>query len=1486
MSEDSEGFVFGDSHSNDHRSLLGADDDQSETVPSTGGTPGNPPSGTKPDPSDKDNTPVDPSGTSGTSGTDKPRKRDTDTNWYMGKVPQCPVTLGLYGQNFISWKSLMPIYLQMDDDVWKVVNGTLVEPVPTPPSTKLSDDQLPELKRYQNANKKARVILFSSMNDRLIIQEFYGQTQNITAANIWESLEKKFGSRMALRQGTAITQLMSFKFKKNKSIDENLERFKTLQNQLADSGIEIDPKVQTEKLLSSLPPMWDALRLAWAARSDDDKDLNSLIQIIKTESIRQDRNAETLDDVNALVTNLRIGQRNFPNRRNQNRHSGQRQAQNQHRSNAGNGQYQPRPRRGRPGMRNPTQSNRCYNCGGQGHFKSQCRRPRRNMGNTRPNRQQPRNPRANAVDAQEPEAFMAQSIGSHFKSTSFLVDSGASHHMIGSRKWFTQYVKGQGTRDVRLASNQRLKVAGQGEACLTAKSENKLVDLELKNVLLVPRIRKNLLSISQLTDDGFEIKVKNDELTMIKNKIAIKVPKVNGLYRLKANLCSQQYTVNNAECAPVQENEASGMTVSKPVKENSKAKQSLISLHRRYAHINKEYIKKFLDSQSIKYIDDFEQCDSCVQGKQTRASYHSKPFESKAKKPGTVYADLCTMPTETLGNAKHFLMIVDEYSKFCKVYFLKNKGETAYYVEKYVKWFQNLFGYDIQRFHSDGGREFQNETIQEILHKAGAEQTSSCARTPAQTGLAERAHRTFMNLTRTVMIAAGLEDEKPLWGEAMNYVTTVWNMIVVQDHTKKTAYEVFYGKKAYVSKLREFGAKCYVLNKDVQRGKLQKRGKPVRLVGYLEHSLGYRVWDEETDTIERTKDVVFEDTDKQETAKPKKIKVSNAPQMDENTDDETSESSMPQSSAAADASVRPRTSLQVRKRDSQGAVLERKIINTEGHDTQYVVVRPDSPMPDTGPQAHVHEIDNALSDDDNTEKVSIGYKEPSSYHEAITGPERHFWLAAIQEELDAMKKLSVWEEAKLPPGRKAISTKWCFRRKVLDPKVSNSLKYRARLVARGFAQTIGIDCFPDKISSPVARSESVRAVFSIAAQEKLHLYQFDVRAAFLTAELEEEIYIEVPDGLKGVDKGKSLRLLKSIYGLRQSGFAFNKKFTKILKGMHLQQAKTEPCLFMRNERPRTIVCIFVDDGLLAIESKSAAAEFIEQLKKELEITYSPMTYFLGLQIERGEDFSVHIHQTKFINETLERFGMKDCKPASTPCDRSIYGLESQGPCTEEEYRSLIGTLLFAACGTRADIAFCVSYLSRFLDRCTPEHIQAAYRVLRYLKSCPSLGITYRSEPEQGIQVYSDADWASDPEKRKSTSGTLIIRNDGPVIWQTIKQSNISLSSCEAEFIAASETAKAVKWLTKLLSELGIEEKITMKMDSTSAIALIKSTQSYRRSKHIEIKYHFVREMYENKEIDIEHVSSEELKSDFLTKPLVPAKFLKQRELSGLQTWKQ
>jgi len=265
--------------------------------------------------------------------------------------------------------------------------------------------------------------------------------------------------------------------------------------------------------------------------------------------------------------------------------------------------------------------------------------------------------------------------------------------------------------------------------------------------------------------------------------------------------------------------------------------------------------------------------------------------------------------------------------------------------------------------------------------------------------------------------------------------------------------------------------------------------------------------------------------------------------------------------------------------------------------------------------------------------------------------------------------------------------------------------------------------------------------------------------------------------------------------------------------------------------------------------------------------------FLGMEIEYGNDGSIKIHQNTYIQQLLNRHRMYDCSPITTPLDTSVklsLITNEEAPADAREYASIMGGLIFAAYVTRPDIMCAVGQLSQFLNNPSSKHMSAAKRVLRYLQGTSMLGITYHPPPLR-LQGYSDADWAGDMDTRRSTTGYIVMLNNGAIAWKSRRQPTVALSTMEAEYMALTNATKELKWIKTLLAELSHsnsnDDPTDLFSDNQSAIALAKNPVSHARAKHINLRHHFIREAIQDKVIWVQYIPTAEMTADSLTKAL-------------------
>lgn len=392
--------------------------------------------------------------------------------------------------------------------------------------------------------------------------------------------------------------------------------------------------------------------------------------------------------------------------------------------------------------------------------------------------------------------------------------------------------------------------------------------------------------------------------------------------------------------------------------------------------------------------------------------------------------------------------------------------------------------------------------------------------------------------------------------------------------------------------------------------------------------------------------------------------------------------------------------------------------------------------------------------------------------------------------------------------------------------------------------------------------ESVRLLLAVAAQENWFVHHMDVKSAFLNGELQEEVYVQQPPGFVAAGhESKVLKLSKALYGLRQAPRAWNVKLDHSLQQMGFVRSDNEHGLYIRGFGiARVVVGVYVDD-LIITEANPAA---IEAFKQEMKDTFRMsdlglLSFYLGIEVKQGHN-AITLGQSAYAKKLLEKAGMENCNSCSTPMEVRLQ-LSTRSTTERVDatmYRSLVGSLRYLV-HTRPDISFAVGYVSRFMEEPRQEHLAAVKHLLRYVAGTIDLGVIYQrlQKGNNRLVGYSDSDLGGDVDQRKSTTGVIFFLGEMPVSWQSQKQKSVALSSCEAEYMAGAVGACQAVWLARLLGDiLGVPvQQPILKMDNQSAIALSKNPVLHDRSKHIDTKFHFIRECAETGKISIESVST-------------------------------
>jgi hypothetical protein len=465
-----------------------------------------------------------------------------------------------------------------------------------------------------------------------------------------------------------------------------------------------------------------------------------------------------------------------------------------------------------------------------------------------------------------------------------------------------------------------------------------------------------------------------------------------------------------------------------------------------------------------------------------------------------------------------------------------------------------------------------------------------------------------------------------------------------------------------------------------------------------------------------------------------------------------------------------------------------------------------------------------------------------------------------------------------------IGSKWVYKKKLKSDGTVE--RYKARVVAQGFSQREGIDY--NETFAPVVRYKTLRILMVIAANLNLELHQLDVETAFLNASIKELVYMKQP---KGYEKGNLVcKLNKTIYGIKQAPHEWNNELNNfIVDELGFIRCKSDTCIYVKRSKSNKIfiITIFVDDIIAAFDD-SDMNEWLEY-KNHMSTKYKirdlgEVEWILQMKVTRDRvRKTIVLDQQRYIEKVLKEFNMLESKIIDTPASSDKL-TNSDSPVTLEQYEAmryrpylnLVGSLLYAAITTRIDIAYAVNVVSRFMNNPGEAHWIACKRILRYLNGTKDSGLIFRgnNSKELTIEAYSDADWAGDTDDRKSTTGFVVMINGSVVSWLSKKQSTIALSTAEAEYMAISSTTQELMWIRQLLDELMMPLKYPIRLlsDNRAAISISTNDVNHSRTKHIDIRHHYIRDIIKKEYVEIGWIPTDKQLADMLTKPLNKKQF--------------
>ncbi|KAI4299912.1 hypothetical protein L6164_033332 [Bauhinia variegata] len=772
---------------------------------------------------------------------------------------------------------------------------------------------------------------------------------------------------------------------------------------------------------------------------------------------------------------------------------------------------------------------------------------------------------------------------------------------------------------------------------------------------------------------------------------------------------------------------------------------------------------------------------------------------------------------------------------------------------------------------ADNGGEYRGP-FERYCKDHGIKLEKTVPKTPQQNGVAERMNRTITERIRCMLSHAKLP--KAFWGEAMRTAVDLINLSPSVPLSGDIPERVWKGKDVSYKHLRVFGCRAFVHISRDERFKLDGKSKQCIFLGYGNEEFGYRLWDPVNKKIVRSRDVIFfedqtiEDIEKED--KPKSIARNYSvyePELpardvndggDANINGENRENNfIPQADVNVPVEPVPLEPI--------------PLINIELRRS----VRQSHPSQKYPPHEYVLLTDGG---------------EPESYEEALEHEHKEKSLIAMQEEMQSLQENHTFELVKLPQGKKALKNKWVF--KVKTAENSSQPRYKARLVVKGFNQKKGIDY--EEIFSPMVKMSSIQVVLGLAASLNLEVEQLNVKTTFLHGDLEEEIYMEQPKGFAAKGEGDLVcRLKKSLYGLKQAPRQWYKKFDTFMVDHGYTKTSSDHCVFMKkfSNGEFIILLLYVDDMLIIGHDTKEIGDLKKELSKSFAMKDLGATKkILGMKIicDR-KNGKLWLSQQKYIEKVLERFNMGNAKPVGTPLAGHFKLSKKQcltGKIGREEmekvpYASVVGSLMYAMVCTRPDIAHAVGVVSRYLSNPGKEHRQTVKWILRYLRGTSRFCLCFGAD-KPVLDGYTDADMAGDVDSRKSTSGYMMTFAGGAVSWQSKLQKCVALSSTKAEYIAITEAGKELLWMKRFLQELDLnQERYVVHSDSQSAIHLSKNLTFYSRSKHIEVRYHWIRDALERKQFFLEKIHTDDNGSDMMTKTLPMGKFATCKMKAGM-----
>ena len=1371
------------------------------------------------------------------------------------------------------------------------------------------DNVNPEFLDWEQQDQLLISWLLSTMSDGVLARVINCETSE----QVWSTLNVYFASQVRAKVSQYQTMLKTTS-KDSMSMNEFLLKIRGIVDLLGLVGHNVTVKEHIEALFDGLPDEYENFIMNFDLRNKEPTiaEVESLLlnQEARFEKKASKLSAQSLTQLNANLAGVTMSeQKRFSSSHTTGRG-------NHSSSPSSRGGFTPGPGRGRGrshGRGNWSNKPRCQLCGKLGHVVLQCyhrfdqsfQGPTQNFASQHSAGGRSIQPHIAAMMAD-----LDQQNGSSKsqQDMNWYPDSGATNHLTADSTNLMTQTEFFGTDKVHIGDGKGLSIKHIGQSSFPSPYVSKI--LSLNNLLHVPKITKNLLSVSQFCLDNNVFFEFHSRFCLVKDQdskiVVLKGTLNNGLYVFDSN----QITLNNAAPSHSQSRSSSmprsftvpvKNTVSFPVVNKTALVHDARPVdvfelwHRRLGHPSQKIVNSVLTCCNVQTRNKMihSVCSACCYGKIHKFPYF--PSTSTYNEPlQLLHTDLWGPTTDPSSSGyRYYISFVDAFSRYTWIFMLKQKSDALVVFKSFKTQVEFQFGFSIKTLQSDWGGEYRPFTS--LLSSFGIVHRNSVPHAHEQNGVVERKHRHIVENGLALLAQSSLPFK--FWDEAFRTAVYLYNRLPSSVLSNKCPFEMLFHKQPNYSHLRVFGCACYPNLRPYNNHKLAFRSTQCIFLGYSLNHKGYKCL-ANSGRVYISRDVIFDEslfpyvksTSHAQPISPLSPFSISVPTLCHNKEKLPGHNVIvnpdPQflTNAVSNNANSARTALLPISGTSEGLEQSRPTLPTplppasavggptvaDTSDVQQVSsVSAPCDQPPTS-DLNSHQMITRSKAGVSKPKVFIASSEPTSVSDALKNEN---WKCAMQDEYLALMRNGTWTLVDLPLNRQAIGCKWVFKIKENPDGTIN--KYKARLVAKGFHQEAGFDF--NETFSPVVKPTTVRVMLTVALTKGWPIRQLDVNNAFLNGDLHEEVYMVQPPGFEDpVHTQHVCRLHKSLYGLKQAPRAWFEKLQLALVNLGFISSKSDHSLFFQVTSTHSMfVLIYVDDILVTGSDRTQVECLISQLGSTFPLKdLGHFHYFLGLQATMTKE-GLHLSQTKYIKDLLCKAKMQNAKSSSTPMTSGLrltnYG--SDPVQSAQFYRSIVGALQYVTI-TRPELAYSVNKVCQFMHKPLEAHWVAVKRILRYLAGTLDFGLHLKKSDHLNVTAFCDADWGSDPEDRKSTSGFCVFLGTNVVSWASKKQHVVSRSSTEAEYRSLAHVTAEVSWLSSLLKELQISQTRLPEIwcDNLSTVHMAANPVLHARTKHIELDLFFVRDKVANNQIQVKHVPATDQVADILTKPISSSKF--------------